>query len=91
MRPVLWRASARAQFRALLDYISDRNPAAADRLEASFAERIERLGEWPGIGRPGRVAGTREFVLHPNYIAVYSVEPGRIVILRVLHARQQYP
>lgn len=91
MRPVLWRASARAQFRELLDYISDRNPAAADRLEASFAERIEQLGGWPAIGRPGRVAGTRELVLHPNYIAIYRVETDRVIVLRVLHARQRYP
>lgn len=91
MRHVLWKASALAQFRALLDYISDRDQTVADRLKASFQERIERLGEWPEIGRPGRLADTREFVLHPNYIVVYQVQPKRVIVLRVLHARQRYP
>ncbi|NMM13759.1 MAG: type II toxin-antitoxin system RelE/ParE family toxin [Rhodoferax sp.] len=28
---------------------------------------------------------------HPNYIVVYRVERDVIDVLRVLHARQQYP
>ena len=91
MRAVRWRSNARDQFRSLMDYISDRDEAAADRLEADFSKRIDKLAEWPGIGRPGRVQGTREFVLHPNYIAVYAVRGDDVIILRVLHARQQYP
>lgn len=91
MRRVLWKASARAQFRALLDYISDRDQAVADRLKTSFEERIDRLGEWPAVGRPGRVADTREFILHPNYIVIYQVTPDRVIVLRVVHARQRYP
>lgn len=41
--------------------------------------------------RPGRVAGTREWVAHPNYIVVYRVGGESIRILNVLHARQEYP
>ncbi|WP_307139206.1 type II toxin-antitoxin system RelE/ParE family toxin [Duganella sp. Leaf61] len=41
--------------------------------------------------RPGRVAGTREIVVHPNYIVVYQVCPNVIEIIAVLHSRQQYP
>jgi toxin ParE1/3/4 len=74
-----------------MDYISDRNEAAADLLEVHFQEQIARLADWPGIGRPGRVKGTRELVLHPNYIAIYQVANDAVVILRVLHARRLYP
>jgi toxin ParE1/3/4 len=91
MRVVRWRASARAQLRSLLDYISDRNEAAADRLEASFEERIARLGESPAIGRPGRIKDTREFILHPNYIAIYQVTDTEVTIIRVLHTSRRYP
>jgi len=34
--------------------------------------------------------GTREAIVHPNYILVYRVGET-IDILAVLHARQQYP
>jgi plasmid stabilization system protein ParE len=51
----------------------------------------ERLPSHPFMYRPGRVAGTREAVVHPNYILVYRVGEELIEILAVLHARQQYP
>lgn len=50
----------------------------------------EQLPANPYIFRPGRVPGTREAVVHPNYILVYRVAQA-IEILGVLHARQQYP
>ena len=49
-----------------------------------------RIIENPYLYRPGRIAGTREAVVHPNYILVYRVT-GTIEILAVLHARQRYP
>lgn len=39
----------------------------------------------------GRVSGTREIVAHPNYVLVYQVGDGVLEVMRVLHARQQYP
>ena len=40
---------------------------------------------------PGRVPGTREAVVHPNYILVYRVTAEAVEILRLMHARQRYP
>lgn len=37
-------------------------------------------------GTPGRVYGTKELVLHPNYIAVYRVKGDEVQIITVLHA-----
>ena len=45
----------------------------------------------PYLFRLARVTGTREHVVHPNYIVVYQVGNDAIDILRVLHSRQQYP
>ena len=47
--------------------------------------------EHPYLYRTGRVPGTREIVAHPNYIVVYRVTAERIEVVRVLHARQEYP
>jgi toxin ParE1/3/4 len=37
------------------------------------------------------LAGTRELVVHPNYILIYLVGEDVVEIIRVLHAHQQYP
>jgi plasmid stabilization system protein ParE len=41
--------------------------------------------------RAGRVEGTREAVVHPNYIIVYRIGTEAVEILDVLHTRRQYP
>ena len=41
--------------------------------------------------RVGKVAGTHEFVSHPNYVIVYRRTLIAIEILNVVHSRQQYP
>lgn len=39
----------------------------------------------------GRFAGTREAVIHPNYLLVYRVGADFVEVLRIVQARQQYP
>ena len=90
MLPLIWSDDARADASAIVDYISDRNPAAAQRMADLFEHTAERLPAHPYMYRPGRVPGTREAVVHPNYILVYRVSDV-IEIIAVLHARQQYP
>ncbi len=41
--------------------------------------------------RTGRLPGTREAVVHPNYILVYRVGSDVVEVVNVLHSRQQYP
>lgn len=84
-----WEADARDQLDELIQYIRDRNVAAAERMEQSFHVSVARLCAMP-LGRPGRVAGSREWIVHPNYLPIRVTE-ATIDIVRVLHARQQYP
>ena len=35
--------------------------------------------------------GTREAVVHPNYVLIYRVGTETVEIVSVLHARQSYP
>ncbi|HEX8421630.1 MAG TPA: type II toxin-antitoxin system RelE/ParE family toxin [Sphingomonas sp.] len=53
-------------------------------------DTVERLASFPYLYRPGRIEGTREAVVTPNYVVVYRVA-AVIDVLAVLHARQQYP
>lgn len=87
---VEWRPLARAQLREILEYISDRNIVAASELYKNIEAAISALPQHPYLYRFGRVPGTREIVVHPNYLVVYRVT-NRIEIVTVLHARQEYP
>jgi toxin ParE1/3/4 len=91
MRILIWRRSARQGYLGILDYVAQRNLLAALRLQQDIEQKTEALKSFGEIGRPGRVPKTRELVVHPNYVVVYKVGPKSVTILRVLHARQQYP
>ncbi len=91
VQTVRWSEEAIADLVNILDYIEQRNAAAAQALRAAVVQSAENLLYMPYLFRPGRVAGTRELVVHPNYIVVYQVGTDVIDVLRILHSRQQYP
>ena len=76
---------------AIVDYISDDNPNAAQQLKDDIEARAAALPEHPRLYRAGRVAGTREMVVRSNYIVVYMEDPQVITVLRVLHGAQLWP
>lgn len=86
-----WKATAVADLLAIVDYISDDNPDAAQVLKDEIEAKVSRLREQPRLYRVGRVAGTREMVVRSNYIVVYAEDADTVTILRVLHAAQQWP
>lgn len=91
MLTLIWRDSARADLRSIITYISEHNRPAADRLLERVMACAERLPEFPYIHRTGRIAGTREAVIHPNYILIYRVTAEVVEITNVIHSRQPYP
>ena len=92
MLPVVWSHSARADLFSVVDYIAKRNPAAAARIGRAIRASTWPLPEHPYLFKKSeRMPGCREIVAHPNYVIIYRVEASRISVLRVLHARRQYP
>lgn len=91
MLPVQWLAKARANLATIIEYIAERNDIAATELQDDIERAASQLPQHPYLYRPGRVAGTREIVVHPNYVVVYRVRPTAIEIVNVLHSRQKYP
>ena len=60
----------------------------AERIYA--AERL--LSDNPTVGRPGRVTGTREWAVKgAPYLVGYSLQDHELVILALLHSKQQWP
>ncbi len=67
-------------------YARQSGPARAHEALADIRAQIERLGQYPAYGRPGRKAGTRELVLRRYpYLAIYRVEEARLIVIRVQH------
>ncbi|PNM90457.1 type II toxin-antitoxin system RelE/ParE family toxin [Achromobacter xylosoxidans] len=91
MPAVEWSSAARADLLAIVDYISDDNPDAAQRLKDDIETKAAQLPARPALYRPGRIAGTREMVVRANYIIVYAADALTVRILRILHAAQQWP
>lgn len=88
---VRWRPLAEADYDEIINYIAQDNPLAAIELGDAIERRVAELVEHPKLYRVGRVRGTREMVVHPNYIVVYRIARSEIEILRVLHSARQWP
>jgi toxin ParE1/3/4 len=86
-----WRARALEDLETIIDYIAERNFSAALHLQSAIERCAERLPEHPYLYRPGRIDGTREAVVHPNYILIYRVGGDSVEIVNVVHARTNYP
>jgi len=89
--PTIWTAQAIGDAEGIVDYIGQRNPGAAQDIRNRLVEAAERLGSNPYAYRAGRVAGTREAVVHPNYVLVYRIELDAIRVVQILHSARRYP
>lgn len=91
MMRLKWRPMALDDRAAIMDYIAEDNPTAAIELDIEFEKHAQRAQERPLLYRQGRMTGTREIVVQPNYIMIYRVDKTSVEILRVLHTAQKWP
>ncbi|VUZ28595.1 Uncharacterised protein [uncultured Comamonas sp.] len=87
-RKLRWTRRALARLDAIATYIAQDNPVRATSFVRELRDKLELLCQHE-LGRPGRVYGTRELVLHKHYIAVYRVQGEEVHLLTVLHTAQQ--
>lgn len=93
MTQLVWRPMALADREAIMEFVAAENPAAAVALDDQFEAKAEQARQRPTLYKPGRVKGTREIVVRPNYVMIYAVEkePCEVVVLRVLRTARQWP
>ncbi|QUT05297.1 type II toxin-antitoxin system RelE/ParE family toxin [Sphingobium phenoxybenzoativorans] len=91
MLALIWHPEALDDLENILDFIEVQNPSAAGRIGEAIRHTAGQLPNHPYMYRTGRVPGTREALVTPNYILVYRVAAHAIEILAVKHTRQQYP
>ena len=81
-----WTGVASQDLESVERYISLDNPDVAIDTVLEIIRRVETLAAHPGMGRPGRVEGTRELVLSSlPHLVPYVHQSDTIIILRVLH------
>ena len=87
-----WTHRALRQVDDAFAYIAQDNLTAAQQVVERIAEASRRFLDHPDIGKPGRVAGTREWVVTGTpYIIFYVVKDDTVEVIRVLHGKQSWP
>ena len=84
--------SALADLVELRAYIAEDRPQAASAVARRILDAASHLERFPEMGRPGRVAGTRELVVNRTpYLVPYRIREDTIELLRVLHGARKWP
>lgn len=83
----------RAALRNLDDeatHIAKDSPQAAQLVVQRVLRTVALLAEQPGLGKPGRVPGTRELLVpKTRYLVPYRVRGNLVEVLRVLHTARR--
>ncbi len=87
-----WSRSAQRDIESALSYLQREAPEAVELVFNRLWDATQLLSGYPMIGRPGRVYGTREWIVQDtSYLIGYRVSGDALLILRVLHSRQRWP
>jgi plasmid stabilization system protein ParE len=89
---VRWLRTALRNLDDEATYIAADDAAAARLVVKRVLNAVSILAEQPGIGRTGRVPGTRELIVaKTRYIVPYRVRGETVEILRVFHTSRRLP
>jgi len=68
---IRWTPAAAADLQQISDYLKNHHPRYRQPSMRKLYTAIRALKQWPQSGRPGREAGTREFLFSPlPYVCV---------------------
>ncbi len=88
---VRWLRQAELDLDAAEEYIAKDNPVAAARVALEIVKAVACLAHHPGIGRSGRIPGTKELVVAGTpYIVPYRIKEESIQVLRVYHTSRKW-
>lgn len=89
---VRWLRKALRNLDEEATYIATDDAGAARLVVQRVLDAVAQLAEQPGLGRPGRVPGTRELVVKKTrYIVPYRVRGETVEILRAFHTSRRLP
>lgn len=87
---VIWTQRALAHLETELEYYGKIHAKLARELTQLVNEAVEKIVFSPGIGRPGKFLGSREFILsqYPHIIA-YRERNNIVEILAFIHQKRK--
>ena len=86
-----WSRRALADLDRICARIAVDKPLVAASFAATISDKVDRLREFPLLGRPGVYQDTRELVVHRNYLVTYRVRAAEIQVLQVWHVAPNQP
>jgi toxin ParE1/3/4 len=88
---IVWSRRAIRHLTHVREYITKDNPKAGQEIATRILEAVERLADYPNLGRPGHKPGIRELVVPQTpYIIPYRVRGERVELIAVFHVRQRW-
>jgi addiction module RelE/StbE family toxin len=89
---IRWLRTALRNLDTEAAYIARDDPGAAQVVVQRVLDAVAALAEQPALGRPGRVAGTRELMVpKTRYLVPYRVRGQTVEVLRVFHSSRRLP
>jgi toxin ParE1/3/4 len=86
-----WSRRARSDIQELKAYIAKDSPYYARRFTERIITSVEKLIEFPKIGRPVPEAEGRGDVrelIYSGYRIIYPIQPERIFVVSIIHGSQ---
>lgn len=88
---VVWTPEAQQDREQIWDFIVLDNPQAAIRMDELFSNAVAKLADFPQLGQPGKIPGTRELNPHESYRIVYEIQQETVWNLALIHTARQWP
>lgn len=82
-----WSNRALRRLDSITTYIAEDNPVRAESFAKELRAKVDKL-RLVQLGTAWKVFGTKQYVLHQNYIAIYRVKRDEVQILTILHSAQ---
>lgn len=96
MKLIAWSGAARKDLEEVFSFYLLRNPSVAARIHDSIIDEVNRLGEWPEIGRHEEFIDIKNYkypfrsLITSNglYKIIYFTTEKEVVIARIWSCRQ---
>lgn len=92
--PVKWTESAWEDLDGISDYLLGEGVSfeAVEEYVKRIFKAPEHLTTLPGAGKPGRMPGTREWLVKDTpYALIYVEHDSKVHILRIMHGSRRFP